>query len=117
MEEDGIFLARRTSGGGAVYQDLGNTCFTFMSPRAQFDKSVNNGIIISALRNLFNIHAEASGRNDIIISDSKRKISGSAFKQTNDRAFHHGTLLINVDLAGLQKYLNPDKKKLEVRTR
>ncbi|MGZ3790074.1 MAG: lipoyl protein ligase domain-containing protein, partial [Bacteriovorax sp.] len=43
----------------------------------------------------------------------ERKISGSAFKETKDRSFHHGTLLINADMSKLGDYLNPNKKKLE----
>lgn len=113
MEEDGVFLARRQSGGGAVYQDLGNTCFTFLSPQDGYSKENNNKIITSALLQQFGIEAVASGRNDIVIKESGRKISGSAFKQTADRSFHHGTLLINLNMTALQNYLNPNKKKLE----
>jgi len=114
MEEDGIKLARRQSGGGAVYHDLGNTNFTFMSSKENYDKSVNNKIITSALKS-FNITAYASGRNDILVDDSEgpKKISGSAFKETKDRSFHHGTLLINANLSKLSNYLNPNFKKLE----
>lgn len=113
MEEDGVKLARRQSGGGAVYHDLGNTNFTFMSSKETYDKDDNNQIIINALKK-FNVDAYASGRNDICVDleDGPRKISGSAFKETKDRAFHHGTLLINADLTRLSHYLNPDKKKL-----
>ena len=114
MEADSIKLARRQSGGGAVYHDLGNTNFTFMSSKKNYDKSVNNKIIISALEQ-FGISAYASGRNDILVDDHEgaKKISGSAFKETKDRSFHHGTLLINADLTKLGQYLNPSKKKLE----
>ncbi|WP_127717657.1 lipoate--protein ligase [Halobacteriovorax sp. HLS] len=114
MEQDSIKLARRQSGGGAVYHDLGNTNFTFMSSKQNYDKSVNNKIIISALEQ-FGIKAYASGRNDILVDDHEgaKKISGSAFKETKDRSFHHGTLLINADLTKLGQYLNPSKKKLE----
>lgn len=110
MNADGIHLARRQSGGGAVYQDLGNTNFTFLSPRSLFDKEKNTEIITRAIGQ-FNITATASGRNDIIVGD--RKISGSAYKLSADRAFHHGTLLINVDLGALGRYLSPSKQKLE----
>lgn len=110
MEVDGIKLARRQSGGGAVFHDLGNTNFTFMSGKNNYDKARNNRIITNALKK-FNVIAMASGRNDIVVND--KKISGSAFKETKDRAFHHGTLLINADLTKLANYLNPNPKKLE----
>lgn len=114
MEEDKIKLARRQSGGGAVYHDLGNTNFTFMSSKENYDKSVNNQIIIDALKE-YEVTAYASGRNDILVDDQEgpKKISGSAFKETKDRSFHHGTLLIDADLTKLGNYLNPNKKKLE----
>lgn len=109
MEDDGVYLARRQSGGGAVFHDLGNTNFTFLSARDQYNQEENFRIIIDALATL-GITAEKSGRNDILVDG--RKISGSAFKHTRDRSFHHGTLLINADLRRLQDYLNPQKAKL-----
>jgi len=110
MEADGVRLARRQSGGGAVYHDLGNTNFTFMASKAQYDQIENFSIIIRALANL-GITAERSGRNDLLVAG--KKISGSAFKYGKDRSFHHGTLLINADLTRLVDYLNPQKRKLE----
>jgi lipoate-protein ligase A len=114
MEEDKILLARRQSGGGAVFHDLGNTNFTFLSSKASFDKSANNKIITNAI-NSFGLQTFPSGRNDLLVEtpDGEKKISGSAFKETKDRAFHHGTLLINADMTKLSQYLNPSKKKLE----
>lgn len=113
MEQDGIKLARRQSGGGAVFHDLGNTNFTFLSGKESFDRSKNNEIITKAIGQ-FGIKAYASGRNDILIDDDEgpKKISGSAFKEKKDRSFHHGTLLINADLTRLGNYLSPSKKKL-----
>jgi len=114
MNDDGVHLARRQSGGGAVFHDLGNTNFTLMSSKIEFDKSINNKIITDALAS-FDIKAYASGRNDIVVDDHEgpKKISGSAFKQTKDRSFHHGTLLINANLGRLADYLNPSPKKLQ----
>jgi lipoate-protein ligase A len=109
MERDGVKLSRRQSGGGAVFHDLGNTNFTFMSGRNSYSRDRNNQIIIQALQK-FGISAEASGRNDIVVDG--RKISGSAFKLTAEKAFHHGTLLIDADLTRLPQYLTPDKRKL-----
>ncbi|MBF0313996.1 MAG: lipoate--protein ligase [Oligoflexia bacterium] len=113
MEADGIKLARRQSGGGAVYHDLGNSNFTFLSSKQNFDKSIHNTIITTAI-NSFGIHSFASGRNDILVATATgdKKISGSAFKEGKDRCFHHGTLLISSDLSKLATYLSPDPKKL-----
>jgi len=110
MERDEVKLARRQSGGGAVYHDLGNTNFTFMSSRENYSKERNTDIIVRAIKR-FNIQAAASGRNDITVDE--KKISGSAFKLGSDRAFHHGTLLIKADLSKISNYLTPDKKKLQ----
>ncbi len=115
MERDRVLLARRQSGGGAVFQDLGNTNFTFLSSLKDYNKTANAEIIKSALTS-FDINTSSQGRNDIVVgSKDPRKISGSAFRQTSDRAFHHGTLLINVDLTRMQLYLNPNKKKLQAK--
>jgi len=112
MEENKVNLVRRQSGGGAVFQDLGNTNFTFLSSRKNYDKNRNFQIIINALEKL-GIKAEQTGRNDITVNDLK--ISGSAFKENIDRAFHHGTLLINVNLSELAEYLTPSLKKLQAK--
>ncbi len=110
MEKDSIFLARRESGGGAVFHDRGNTNFTFLSGIKSYSIEKNFRIITDALSSL-GIEAEVSGRNDI--TSSGKKISGSAFKITSDRAFHHGTLLINANLDRLSQYLSPSILKLK----
>ena len=112
MEEDNIILARRQSGGGAVFHDLNNTNFTFLSGINEYSKERNNGIITKALES-FGVNAYASGRNDILVDE--KKISGSAFKLKKDRAFHHGTLLINTDMKRLARYLTPSPKKLQAK--
>lgn len=112
MEADEVFLARRQSGGGAMFHDLGNTNFTFLSPKDSYDQVANFTIIINALKKL-SIDAQLSGRNDIQVGD--RKISGNAFKHAKDRSFHHGTLLVNADMQKLGDYLNPHPLKLKAK--
>lgn len=116
MQEDGVTLARRSSGGGAVFQDLGNTCFTFMAGKPGYDKNMFTRIVIDAMASL-GLQVKASGRNDLVISteEGDKKISGSAYKETADRGFHHGTLLLGTDLTRLADYLNPDPKKLQAK--
>jgi hypothetical protein len=74
MRDKGVTLSRRKTGGGAVYQDLGNSCFSFLTPYSQgteYDyKTVNNKILISAFANL-NIPVEVAGRNDLHCHDKK----------------------------------------------
>lgn len=114
MEQDKIKLARRHSGGGAVFHDLGNTCFTFMSTQKDYKKDLSTNIVLNGLHRL-GINAMISGRNDLTIhtKQGERKISGSAYRETSERKFHHGTLLLHVDLNKLTYYLNPDAKKLQ----
>lgn len=112
MEADDVFLARRQSGGGAVFHDLGNTNFTFLSPKDSYDQEANFTIIINALKKL-GIDAELSGRNDMQVGD--KKISGNAFKHAADRSFHHGTLLVNANMQKLGDYLNPHPLKLKAK--
>ncbi len=116
MKEDGVHLARRTTGGGAVFHDLGNTNFTFLSPRENYRRDNNVAVILNALKE-FGVVGEASGRNDLTIpfADGPRKFSGSAYREKRDRAFHHGTLLLHADLTRLGQYLTPNPKKLKAK--
>ncbi|KAL0217686.1 hypothetical protein RCL1_008266 [Eukaryota sp. TZLM3-RCL] len=110
MTADKVNLARRVSGGGAVYQDSQCPLFTFLSPSSDFSKDRNNSIILSALKR-FGINAETSGRNDILVNGLK--VSGSAFKVGPSHSFHHGTVLVDVNLDNLGKYLSPSQSKLQ----
>lgn len=116
MEEDQVKLARRQTGGGAVFHDLGNTNFTFMGGKPEFDKSISTAIVLTALQSL-GIDGRASGRNDLVVNTSEgdKKFSGSAYRDAADRGFHHGTLLLNANLSRLANYLNPDPKKLQAK--
>ncbi len=111
MSEDKILLVRRQSGGGAVYHDLGNLNFSVLANLKFFNKTQNLDLMIQAL-NFFNIKAHRGPRHDLWVGN--KKISGCAFRQTKDKAFHHGTLLINADLAALGNYLkSPDENKIQ----
>ena len=78
MKTHGVLLSRRKTGGGAVYHDLGNTCFSFLTPYndgQDYDyKTVNNKILVSAFKRL-GVEAEVSGRNDIHCNGKKVQIS------------------------------------------
>eukprot|EP01022_Parablepharisma_sp_SALTPOND_P015720 TRINITY_DN224_c0_g4_i1.p2 TRINITY_DN224_c0_g4~~TRINITY_DN224_c0_g4_i1.p2 ORF type:complete len:378 (-),score=54.47 TRINITY_DN224_c0_g4_i1:4217-5350(-) len=117
MQRDNVNLARRKSGGGAVYQDLGNTCFSFLDPldgthSSTNFKELNTDVLLDALNMLGIPNAAKSGRNDIVIDG--KKVSGSAYKfRPGDRTLHHGTMLINLDKAAASNYLNPSIEKLK----
>ncbi|WP_461205273.1 lipoate--protein ligase [Clostridium sp. DL1XJH146] len=110
LEEDGGKLARRLSGGGAVYHDLGNLNFTFIMKENLFSIEKQLKIIINAVNKL-GIKAEFSGRNDIVTDE--KKFSGNAFYYDKDRCYHHGTLLVSADMIKLAQYLNVSKEKIK----
>jgi len=107
--EDGR-LARRSSGGGAVFHDMGNLNFTFVTPLEGYDLTRQLGVIISAVQSL-GIKAGFTGRNDIV-TESGAKFSGNAFRKNSAAGMHHGTLLVNVDMDKLSRYLVPSPAKL-----
>lgn len=111
VEEQHIKLARRLSGGGAVYHDLGNINFSFIT---NYDKKGGYerflAPVIAFLQSL-GLNAEFHGRNDVLVNGAK--ISGNAQYLSGNRIVSHGTLLFNVDLTKLGKALNPNKIKYE----
>lgn len=112
LQDEGGTLARRSSGGGAVYHDLGNLNFSFIVPRGDYDVARQLRVVLDAVRAL-GIDAQASGRNDLTASG--RKFSGNAFRLLKHSALHHGTLLVHVDMALLGRYLNVDPLKMRAK--
>lgn len=107
--DEGGHLARRRTGGGAVYHDLGNLNFSFIADKNIYDVKRQMTVIQKALLS-FNLETEVSGRNDITYQG--RKFSGNAFAKTKHQGLHHGTILIKTDAERLQKYLKVKPAKL-----
>ena len=107
-------LARRSSGGGAVFHDLGNLNFTFLLPRERYDLARQLSVIQKAVAT-FGIETAFTGRNDLVLSETGEKFSGNAFRFTSATALHHGTLLISADISKLGRYLAPPQMKLEAK--
>ena len=112
LEQEGGHLARRLSGGGAVYHDLGNLNFTFLVPDEDYDVDKQLSVIQTACRQL-GIRVEKSGRNDLLANG--QKFSGNAFYHSQGKAYHHGTLLVSANMEKLSRYLTPPKAKLEAK--
>ena len=113
VEEKGIRVVRRMSGGGAVYHDRGNFSFCFIKDDdgsfrdfASFTQPV-----IQALHKMGAKGAELKGRNDLLIED--KKFSGNAMYAKNGRMTAHGTILFDADLEEVTKALKPRKEKFE----
>jgi len=115
VDARGIRVVRRISGGGAVYHDLGNLNFSFMTRdvNARFNRyDLFNKPVVEVLREL-GAPAEIGGRNDILADG--RKISGNAQFATAGRMFSHGTLLLDSNLDDVTAALKPKPGKLESR--
>ena len=109
LEDKGGKLARRLSGGGAVFHDMGNLNFTFIMPQKFFDMEQQHKVILKAVRDL-GIPAVFSGRNDLTVDG--KKFSGNAYYFNEHAAYHHGTILINTNLNNLVEYLQVSEEKI-----
>lgn len=112
LEAEGATLARRLSGGGAVFHDLGNLNFTFLCREEDYDLPRQMQVIQTACT-LAGIETQLSGRNDILADG--RKFSGNAFYNSGGKSYHHGTLMIAADIEKMQRYLTPSKAKLDAK--
>lgn len=116
VEQHGVSVVRRLSGGGAVYHDMGNLNFTFITDAGKQD-STRSGLdmkafarpVVEALRSL-GVPAELSGRNDMTIDG--RKFSGNAQYIHKGRVMHHGTLMYDCDLSAVSGALQVSKDKI-----
>ena len=111
LEENGILLARRVTGGGAVYHDLQNLNYTITGRirDLESDTSAYVETMVEALRKL-GVPASRSGRNDILVEG--RKCSGYAKRLSRDRLMIHGTLMYDVDISMLTQALSVPGSKL-----
>lgn len=112
MHKDAVKLVRRLSGGGAVYHDLGNLNFSFISKGDLFNPDLHFEILLKGL-SLLGITGCFNGRNDLIAQG--RKFSGNAFIHEEDKHLHHGTLLINANVDKLSQYLMVSHEKLDTK--
>ena len=112
VEQHSIRVVRRLSGGGAVYHDLGNLNYSFISDAASSGK-VNLRLfcepVIHALAEL-GVRAEINGRNDMTVDG--KKFSGNAQYIRGGRVLHHGTILFNSDLSVIGEALHVDRSKI-----
>lgn len=115
VERRGIRVVRRLSGGGAVYHDMGNLNFTFITDAASgtaLDMKLFCQPVVRTLAAL-GIHAEVNGRNDITIDG--KKFSGNSQYLRQGRVMHHGTIMFNSDLSVVSEALQVDPTKFQTK--
>ena len=113
LEENGINLVRRVTGGGAVYHDLQNLNYTIVGwPAANNTAATGPAVIVNALREL-GVPAELTGRNDIFVEG--RKVSGYARRVSKQQEIIHGTLMYDVDIDTLTHVLDTPGSKLNAK--
>lgn len=107
-----IDIARRGSGGGAVYHDTGNLCLTFFTDRNGYDRQENLKMTKGLLESQWPLKISLNCRDDLLLNEIY-KISGSAARLERDKAYHHFTLMIDVNKENLNKLLKSDMNGFE----
>jgi lipoate-protein ligase A len=112
MEKEGVRLARRISGGGAVYHDAGNLNVGVIVPRTEYREEKQYELIFQTLEK-FGIKASRLRKNSLAVDG--KKFSGQAFAFRGQQVLHHGTLLVSSDLDRLGRYLGSELEGIETK--
>jgi lipoate---protein ligase len=112
MDQDDVALARRVSGGGAVYHDAGNLNVSVIVSRTEYVEEKQYDLLFKSLES-FGINVEKMGRSSLAVDGLK--FSGQAFCHRRDRTLHHGTLLVDTNLEQLGRYLGSDVEGIETK--
>ncbi len=113
VEAHGITVVRRTTGGGAVYHDLGNLNYSFITDSGDAEQITMTRFtqpVVAALQGL-GLQAEAAGRNDILVEG--KKVSGTAQRLVGNRILYHGTMLFDSDPSMVAGALRADPAKFQ----
>lgn len=112
VREKKIQVVRRLSGGGAVYHDLGNLNFTFITDAGEGEQIDLRRFCILIVETVgsFGVKAMVGGRNDIMVDG--KKFSGNAQYIKDGRVMHHGTILFSSDLSVVAQALTVDREKI-----
>ncbi len=115
VKANGIKVARRLSGGGAVYHDMGNLNFTIITTQRQFEAFHFQSFVTPVLKTLasFGLSAEFTGRNDLTLNG--KKFCGNAQYAKGNKLLHHGCIMLSTDLSKVGKALTANKKKFDTK--
>jgi len=117
LRESYTKLARRNSGGGTVYHDLGNLNCTFFTRRSAYDRRRNLEVVCAAIKAISNLDVRVNNRDDIVFNadHEDQKVSGTAAKLGRQTAYHHCTVLVDVNECVLHDALNSQAEGVESR--
>lgn len=109
-----IPLVRRLSGGGTVVHDSGNVNYSFMTTKDKFDRHIFANLVTRAVNGIVGAEEriKVTERGDIVTEKDNLKVSGSAYKLSKGRSYHHGTMLLNLNLDVLRQLLHRDMEKV-----
>lgn len=116
IAKNNLSLARRKSGGGAVYHDEGNLNCSFIKDRSLYNRYRNLDLVVEALSSHWNIDLSINTREDILL-DGFYKVSGTASKLGRNTTYHHFTLIFDVDKDKLFEYLDSPMSMVGVHSR